>query len=110
MVLCGCSSNSDDLSTKAKSKFSVLLRGLAEPMSLREIARTWDACARKVIAEYAQQAGGGSFSSSYGCWESCVGASEVYCIYYHYLLHYISIYVLSKRKKNSVEFVRDSNR
>ncbi|XP_066331188.1 mediator of RNA polymerase II transcription subunit 15a-like isoform X1 [Miscanthus floridulus] len=43
-------SNSDDLSTKAKSKFSVLLRGLAEPMSLREIARTWDACARKVIA------------------------------------------------------------
>ncbi|ONM03853.1 mediator of RNA polymerase II transcription subunit 15a isoform X3 [Zea mays] len=67
--------NSDDLSTKAKSKFSVLLRGLAEPMSLREIARTWDACARKVIAEYAQQTGGGSFSSSYGCWESCVGAS-----------------------------------
>ncbi|XP_008677625.1 mediator of RNA polymerase II transcription subunit 15a-like isoform X1 [Zea mays] len=66
--------NSDDLSTKAKTKFSVLLRGLAEPMSLREIARTWDACARKVITEYAQQTGGGSFSSSYGCWESCVGA------------------------------------
>ncbi|KAK8451737.1 hypothetical protein SEVIR_6G258400v4 [Setaria viridis] len=68
------SRNSDDLSTKAKSKFGILLRGLAEPMSLREIARTWDACARKVIAEYAQQTGGGSFSSSYGCWESCVGA------------------------------------
>lgn len=68
------SRNSDDLSTKAKSKFGVLLRGLAEPMSLREIARTWDACARKVITEYAQQTGGGSFSSSYGCWESCVGA------------------------------------
>ncbi|GJN15405.1 hypothetical protein PR202_gb02318 [Eleusine coracana subsp. coracana] len=66
--------NSDDLSTKAKSKFGILLRGLAEPMSLQEIARTWDACARKVIAEYAQQTGGGSFSSSYGCWESCVGA------------------------------------
>ncbi|XP_052164817.1 mediator of RNA polymerase II transcription subunit 15a [Oryza glaberrima] len=66
--------NSDDLSTKARSKFSILLRGLAEPMSLREIARTWDACARKVIAEYAQQTGGGSFSSSYGCWENCVGA------------------------------------
>uniref|UniRef100_A0A0D9XB03 Uncharacterized protein n=1 Tax=Leersia perrieri TaxID=77586 RepID=A0A0D9XB03_9ORYZ len=65
--------NSDDLSTKARSKFSILLRGLAEPMSLREIARTWDACARKVIAEYAQQTGGGSFSSSYGCWESCNG-------------------------------------
>ncbi|RLN04345.1 hypothetical protein C2845_PM13G26340 [Panicum miliaceum] len=68
------SRNSDDLSTKAKSKFGILLRGLAEPMSLREIARTWDACARKVISEYAQQTGGGSFSSSYGCWESCVGA------------------------------------
>ncbi|KAK3122456.1 hypothetical protein QOZ80_8BG0669810 [Eleusine coracana subsp. coracana] len=68
------SRNSDDLSTKAKSKFGILLRGLAEPMSLQEIARTWDACARKVIAEYAQQTGGGSFSSSYGCWESCVGA------------------------------------
>ncbi|XP_062191600.1 mediator of RNA polymerase II transcription subunit 15a-like isoform X2 [Phragmites australis] len=66
--------NSDDLSTKAKSKFGILLRGLAEPMSLREIARTWDACASKVIAEYAQQTGGGSFSSSYGCWESCIGA------------------------------------
>uniref|UniRef100_A0A3B6RJ95 Uncharacterized protein n=1 Tax=Triticum aestivum TaxID=4565 RepID=A0A3B6RJ95_WHEAT len=66
--------NSEDLSMKAKSKFSILLRGLAEPMSLREIARTWDACARKTIAEYAQKTGGGSFSSSYGCWESCVGA------------------------------------
>ncbi|CAO2186511.1 unnamed protein product [Urochloa humidicola] len=66
--------NSDDLSTKARSKFGILLRGLTEPMSLREIARTWDACARKVIAEYAQQTGGGGFSSSYGCWESCVGA------------------------------------
>lgn len=74
VVCCGCSRNSDDLSTKAKSKFGILLRGLSEPMSLREIARTWDACARKVIAEYAQQTGGGSFSSSYGCWESCVGA------------------------------------
>lgn len=69
-----CIRNSDDLSSKAKSKFGILLRGLAEPMSLREIARTWDACARKVIEEYAQKTGGGSFSSSYGRWESCVGA------------------------------------
>jgi PAX-interacting protein 1 len=67
-----CIRNSDDLSSKAKSKFGILLRGLAEPMSLREIAKTWDACARKVIEEYAQKTGGGSFSSSYGCWESCV--------------------------------------
>ncbi|KAF7111805.1 hypothetical protein CFC21_111770 [Triticum aestivum] len=64
--------NSDDLSSQAKSKFGVLLRGLDEPMSLREIARTWDACARGAIAEYAQKSGGGSFSSSYGRWETCV--------------------------------------
>ncbi|KAM3215239.1 hypothetical protein ACQJBY_067302 [Aegilops geniculata] len=64
--------NSDDLSSKAKSKFGVMLRGLDEPMSLREIARTWDACARGAIAEYAQKSGGGSFSSSYGRWETCV--------------------------------------
>ena len=73
-VYCGCSRNSDDLSTKAKSKFGIMLRGRVEPMSLGEIARAWDTCARKVISEYAEQTGGGSFSSSYGCWESCVGA------------------------------------
>ncbi|KAL6844352.1 hypothetical protein ACP4OV_026025 [Aristida adscensionis] len=66
--------NSDDLSTKAKSTFGILLRDLAKPMSLQEFARTWDACVRKVIVEYAQQTGGGCFSSSYGCWESCAGA------------------------------------
>ncbi|KQJ94698.1 mediator of RNA polymerase II transcription subunit 15a [Brachypodium distachyon] len=66
--------NSDDLSSQARSKFGILLRGLDEPMSLREIARTWDACARKVIVEYAQKTGGGTFSSTYGRWESCVGA------------------------------------
>ncbi|KAM3298169.1 hypothetical protein ACQJBY_039902 [Aegilops geniculata] len=64
--------NSDDLSSQAKSKFGVMLRGLDEPMSLRDIARTWDACARGAIAEYAQKSGGGSFSSSYGRWETCV--------------------------------------
>ncbi|KAE8814346.1 mediator of RNA polymerase II transcription subunit 15a [Hordeum vulgare] len=66
--------NSDDLSSKARSKFGVSLRGLAEPMSLREIARAWDASARGAIVECAQKTGGGSFSSSYGCWEACVGA------------------------------------
>lgn len=69
-----CSGESDDLSVKAKSRFSISLRGLPQPMSLGEMARTWDACARKVIAEYAQQTGGGSFSSRYGAWENCVGA------------------------------------
>ncbi|KAG1361434.1 mediator of RNA polymerase II transcription subunit 15a [Cocos nucifera] len=68
------SGETDDLSVKAKSRFSISLRGLSQPMSLGEMARTWDACARKVIAEYAQQTGGGSFSSRYGAWENCVGA------------------------------------
>ncbi|KAG1359670.1 putative mediator of RNA polymerase II transcription subunit 15a-like [Cocos nucifera] len=50
------SGESDDLSVKAKSRFSISLRGLSQPMSLGEMARTWDACAHKVIAEYAQPA------------------------------------------------------
>lgn len=62
----------EDLSTKAKTKFSISLRCLSQPMSLGEMAKTWDACVRKVILEYAQQFGGGSFSSTYGTWEKCV--------------------------------------
>jgi PAX-interacting protein 1 len=65
----------EDLSVKAKSRFSISLRGLSQPMSLGEIARTWDICARAVISEYAQQSGGGSFSSKYGTWENCLSAA-----------------------------------
>ncbi|KAK5830929.1 hypothetical protein PVK06_014724 [Gossypium arboreum] len=61
----------EDLSIKAKSKFSISLRTLSQPMSLGEIARTWDVCARAIISEHAQQSGGGSFSSKYGTWENC---------------------------------------
>lgn len=64
----------EDLSMKAKSRFSISLRSLSQPMSLGEIARTWDICARAVISEYAQQSGGGSFSSKYGTWENCLSA------------------------------------
>lgn len=64
----------EDLHTKAKSRFSLSLRSLSQPMSLGEMAGTWDTCARKVIIEYAQHMGGGSFSSTYGTWENCVGA------------------------------------
>ncbi|KAF2323106.1 hypothetical protein GH714_033490 [Hevea brasiliensis] len=46
-----------DLSAKAKSRFSISLRSLSQPMSLGEIARTWDVCARAVISEHAQQSG-----------------------------------------------------
>ncbi|GAY65148.1 hypothetical protein CUMW_239020 [Citrus unshiu] len=65
----------EDLSVKAKSRFSISLRSLSQPMSLGEIARTWDVCARTVISEYAQQSGGGSFSSKYGTWENCLSAA-----------------------------------
>ncbi|KAF5739057.1 hypothetical protein HS088_TW12G00255 [Tripterygium wilfordii] len=65
----------EDLSMKAKSRFSIFLRSLSQPMSLGEIARTWDLCARAVISEHAQQSGGGSFSSTYGTWENCLSAA-----------------------------------
>ncbi|KAL4334639.1 hypothetical protein GQ457_07G032460 [Hibiscus cannabinus] len=61
----------EDLSVKAKLRFSISLRSLSQPMSLGEIARTWDVCARAVISEHAQESGGGSFSSKYGTWENC---------------------------------------
>ncbi|XXG66944.1 hypothetical protein AAC387_Pa06g0400 [Persea americana] len=64
----------EDLSVKARLRFSISLRGLLQPMSLGEMTQTWDDCARMVIAEYAQQSGGGSFSSRYGTWENCVRA------------------------------------
>ncbi|KAL3516396.1 hypothetical protein ACH5RR_023298 [Cinchona calisaya] len=65
----------EDLSIKAKSKFSIYLRSLSQPMSLAEMARTWDICARAVISEFAQQSGGGTFSSKYGTWENCLSAA-----------------------------------
>lgn len=65
----------EDLSVKAKSRFSISLRSLSQPMSLKEIARTWDVCARAVISDYAQQSGGGTFSSKYGTWDNCLTAA-----------------------------------
>jgi PAX-interacting protein 1 len=38
-------------------------------MSLKDIAKTWDTSARGVVSEYAQEFGGGTFSSKYGAWE-----------------------------------------
>ncbi|CAK9309348.1 unnamed protein product [Citrullus colocynthis] len=65
----------EDLSMKAKSRFSISLRNLSQSMSLGDIARTWDVCARAVVSEYAQQSGGGSFCSKYGAWENCLSAA-----------------------------------
>ena len=49
-------------------------------MSLKDIANTWDACARTVICEYAQQFGGGTFSSKYGTWEKFVAAFWIWYV------------------------------
>ncbi|KAL8545964.1 hypothetical protein ACS0TY_005900 [Phlomoides rotata] len=65
----------EDLSIKAKSRFSISLRNLAQPMSLGEIAITWDNSARAVISEYAQHSGGGTFSSKYGTWDNCLSTA-----------------------------------
>ncbi|KAL7597104.1 hypothetical protein Lser_V15G28019 [Lactuca serriola] len=65
----------EDLSMKAKWRFHSCVRMLSEPMSLEEMARTWDTCARVVISEYAHQTSGGAggtFTSKYGPWEDCL--------------------------------------
>ncbi|KAJ3697853.1 hypothetical protein LUZ61_001558 [Rhynchospora tenuis] len=41
----------DNFSTRARSMFNNTTKGLSQFMSLKEIALTWDACARKVIQE-----------------------------------------------------------
>ncbi|KAF8054745.1 hypothetical protein N665_1318s0014 [Sinapis alba] len=69
------SKENEDLSSKVMARFNILLRSLSQPMSLKDIAKTWDACARTVICEYAQQFGGGTSSSKYGTWEKFVAAS-----------------------------------
>ncbi|KAK9150483.1 hypothetical protein Syun_008792 [Stephania yunnanensis] len=62
----------DVMFMKAKSWFSRSLRCLTQPMSLEEMAKSWDACASAAMKEHAQRNGGGSFSSRYGTWQNCV--------------------------------------
>ncbi|CAI9098752.1 OLC1v1035454C2 [Oldenlandia corymbosa var. corymbosa] len=59
----------ESLSMKAKSKFSSSLGTLSQPISLTEMVRRWDFYARAAVTEYAQECGGGTFSSKYGTWE-----------------------------------------
>ncbi|CAN1138341.1 Mediator of RNA polymerase II transcription subunit 15a [Linum perenne] len=61
----------------AKRRLSSSLRSVTEAMSIGEIARRWDICARTVISEHAQQqsGGGGSFSTKYGTWEKYLTAA-----------------------------------
>ncbi|XP_048135513.1 mediator of RNA polymerase II transcription subunit 15a-like isoform X2 [Rhodamnia argentea] len=65
------SKEAEDLSAKAKSRLGRALRMLAQPMSLRGIALSWEESVRAVILDFARQSGGGSFSSKYGAWEQC---------------------------------------
>ncbi|KAM7253956.1 hypothetical protein ACFE04_031638 [Oxalis oulophora] len=65
----------EDLSVKTRSRFSRSLRTLSQPLSLKDLATTWDASARAAITEHAQEMGGGSFSSKYGAWEDCSSAA-----------------------------------
>ncbi|PIN25003.1 hypothetical protein CDL12_02265 [Handroanthus impetiginosus] len=73
----GCSDGEEGrcLWMKAKIKFTLSLRKYSQPIKLKEMAETWNACAREVFREFAEQMGGGDFSSKYGKWENCVVAA-----------------------------------
>ncbi|XP_022983745.1 uncharacterized protein LOC111482271 [Cucurbita maxima] len=58
-----------ELSNEATSRLRAFLRTVPECLSLEEYARAWNECARSVVSEYAQRAGGGCFSARYGTWE-----------------------------------------
>ncbi|KAF8105716.1 hypothetical protein N665_0157s0279 [Sinapis alba] len=64
----------EDLSARTRSRFGLSMKEFSEPMSLTEIAQAWDACARAIMAEYAERHGGGTFSSKYGHWETVLRA------------------------------------
>lgn len=61
----------EGLSSKAKAMFDVSVRNLPEPMTLETLARTWDKCARNVVAQYVYERGGDSFNAQFGPWEYC---------------------------------------
>ena len=66
----------EDLSQKARLRFNLSLHSLSLPISLAEMAKTWEVCARAVFSYYAQLMGGECFTSRYGTWENCVVASS----------------------------------
>jgi len=65
----------EDLSARTRSRFSLSMREISEPGSLKEIAQTWTDCVRATMVEYAERHGGGTFSSKYGAWETVLRAS-----------------------------------
>ncbi|XP_038903081.1 mediator of RNA polymerase II transcription subunit 15a-like isoform X2 [Benincasa hispida] len=65
-----------DLSNEATLMLRAFLRTAPDCLSLLEYARVWDECARSVVSEYAQRAGGGCFSTQYGTWEDTVAVAQ----------------------------------
>ncbi|XP_051149874.1 mediator of RNA polymerase II transcription subunit 15a-like [Andrographis paniculata] len=61
-----------DLWEKARSKLGYLLRKLHEPISLKQMVEAWNVSTHEVFLEFAEQMGGGSFSTNYGKWEEYV--------------------------------------
>ncbi|CAM0903437.1 unnamed protein product [Alopecurus aequalis] len=45
---------------------------LTEPKSIEEMAMAWDSVTRRAVMQFAQRLGGGTFSSRYCRWESCI--------------------------------------
>ncbi|TXG70242.1 hypothetical protein EZV62_005177 [Acer yangbiense] len=66
------SEESANLMAKTRLRFNRSLRQLSEPMSLADMAKSWNVCAREVYREFAQQLGGECLSSRYGAWENYV--------------------------------------
>ncbi|KAF5183496.1 Mediator of rna polymerase ii transcription subunit 15a, partial [Thalictrum thalictroides] len=64
------SKEQEHLLLKARSKFTRSIRCLSQPISVTEMAKSWDTCAGAVILEYSVQNGGGSFSTRYGTWKT----------------------------------------
>lgn len=63
-----------DVSGRARAKLRMCVQRLNEPWSLKDMAKSWDRCAREAILDYAHSLGGGTFSSStFGGagWENC---------------------------------------
>lgn len=54
----------------AREEFEGNVRRLQTPLSVSNIATTWDECARNSLNEYAHQQGGGNFATTFGVWES----------------------------------------
>ncbi|KAL9247783.1 hypothetical protein vseg_021176 [Gypsophila vaccaria] len=62
----------EDLSDEARARLDLSLRSLHSPLSVSDIAQTWELCARAVVIECAHKFGGGTFSSRYGNWDQCL--------------------------------------